>query len=98
MNEVDYWASTYMKEYNETKKEYQEEWLKNFFSRFVEMKIKYEKISSNLAPEAAELIGEIRERKLIVSYLSNKSKNLSYPNDIRIYEEIANAINSGEHF
>jgi hypothetical protein len=98
MDDVTYWAEVYMKEYNETKKEHQEKWLKDFFSTFAELRIKYEKISSNLAPEAAELIGEIRERKLIVSYLNNKCKNLSHPNDIRIYEEIANAINSGEHF
>lgn len=98
MNEIDYWVDTYMKEYSEIEKEHQEEWLKNFFSSFIELRVRYEKISSNLAPEAAELIGEIRERRLIVSYLNNKCKNLSYPAEIKIYEEIANAIDSGEHF
>lgn len=62
MNKEEYFVNKYLEELKSLKESEKEEWLTKFFLRFENIKNKYEAISSNLPLDAAELIGEFREK------------------------------------
>jgi hypothetical protein len=89
----------YIEEYRFMKKDNQEEeWLRYFFNEHIELITKYESISSNLPPDAAEIIGEIRERKQVISWLKEMKRSHEDPIFSAALEYAATSIENGEHF
>lgn len=89
--------NTYLEEFKRLEDDKKEEWLINFFSRFENLKNKYEAISSSLPLDAAELIGEFRERKYIVSWLKEMERSHTEPLMSAAFEYAADVIAKGEH-
>lgn len=89
----------YIEEYRIMKKDNQEEeWLRYFFNEHIKLIAKYESISSNLPPDAAEIIGEIRERRQVVGWLKEMKRSHDDPLSSAVFEYAAIAIENGEHF
>lgn len=97
MKQEEYFVSKYLEEFKNLEDNRKEEWLINFFSRFENLRNKYEAISSNLPPDAAELIGEFRERKYIISWLKEMEKSHTEPLMSAAFEYAADVISKGEH-
>lgn len=97
MNKEEYFVNKYLEELKSLKESEKEEWLTKFFLRFENIKNKYEAISSNLPLDAAELIGEFRERKYIVSWLKDMEKSHTEPLMSAAFEYAADVISKGEH-
>lgn len=88
----------YMEDYRimkENNKE--EEWLREFFFQYIKLTDNYESPRSNLPPDAAELIGEFRERKVIVNWLREMEISHSDPLTAAAFEYAADVISKGEH-
>jgi hypothetical protein len=87
----------YLEEYRvEKAKNKEEQWLKIILAQYLELKLRYEEISSNLAPESAEVIGEIRERKYIVKWLKEMKESTETLSS-ETFGYAALAIEKGEH-
>ena len=95
MDQKTYCINKYLEEYRNLQEGEKEEWLIKFFITFEDCKNKYESTSSNLTPEAAELIGEFRERSFIVSWLKEMERSHADPLTSAVFEYAAEAISRG---
>lgn len=87
----------YLEEYRLEKSKNQEElWLRFILAQYLELRSRYEETSSNLAPEAAEILGEIRERKYIIKWLKEMQESTEAKSS-EVFEYAALAIERGEH-
>jgi hypothetical protein len=51
-----------------------------------------------LKPEASELLGEARERRMVIKYIDELAKQSSDPTIAKAYKELSNSINNCEHY
>lgn len=67
----------------------------NFTNNFQENDKNYEKI---LRPEASELLGEARERRMVIKYIEDLAKNCSNYDIAKAYRELSESISNCEHY
>lgn len=49
-------------------------------------------------PDASELLGEARERRMIIKYIDDLAKSCSNSDVAKAYKELSDSINNCEHY
>jgi hypothetical protein len=79
-------------------KEFAAEWVWQLVSKADNIIQDYEARSSWPPPEASEVLGEMRERKLILEFLNKRMESADIPLCAAAYEDIITAIKNSEHY
>ena len=79
-------------------KEFAAEWAWQLATKADNIIRDYEDRSSWPNPEASEILGEMRERKLILEFLKRKMDSTDIPLCAAAYEDAITAIENSEHY